>query len=298
MKPFEILSAIPQWANATPDQILDSPAFAMPCRLGDEAAVLRLGAVEPGDTLDLAVRFGDEPHTLRLAKSPCFPELAKIWDSRAEIPEPILLALAEKECGALFQLLENAVRRQLRLVGLADPADTPDARTLPAQVSDIVFTLTRSPAVVDALGVLRNLDLSDPSLRAGELGAEVEYAAFALPAPDLALLAVGDALLLPEIGSIPPRLLADGRFTVDENGVSPFADDGRCRIIGAEPRAVTLGELFDAAENQSEKAERPESGDGLQLRLVQNGKTLANGHLGRVGEQPAFIVEAVEPLNH
>ena len=289
MKPFEILSAIPRWAKATPDQIIDSPAFAMPCRLGDETAVLRLDAVEPGDTLDLAVQFGDEPHTLRLAKSPLFPELEKIWDNRADIPEPILLALAERECGALFQLLENAVRRQLRLVGIADPAATTDARSLSAQISGIAFTLTRSPAVVDALGVLRNLDLANPSIRDGELGAEVEYAAFVLPASDLASLAVGDALLLPEIGSIPPRLLADGRFAVDGNGVSSFADDGRCRVVAAEPRTVTLGELFDAAENPQGLGGDPSG----QLRLVQAGKTLASGHLGHVGGQSAFIVEAV-----
>lgn len=293
MKPFEILSAIPSWANATPDQIIDSPAFAMPCRLGDETAVLRLDAVEPGDTLDLAVQFGDEPHMLRLAKSPLFPELAKVWDNRAEIPEPILLALAEKECGALFQLLENAVRRQLRLVGIAAPAAAADSQILTAQVSGIVFTLTRSPAVVGSLGVLRNLDLANPSIRAGELGAEVEYAAFALPASDLAALAVGDALLLPEIGSIPPRLLVDGRFADDGNGVSPFTDDGRCRVLAAEPRTVTLGDLFDAAENPQALGGDPAN----QLRLVQAGKTLANGRLERIADQSAFIVEAVAPLN-
>ena len=194
MKPLEILVAIPKWATATPDQILDSPAFAMPCRLGEEQVSLRLGAVQPGDTLDLAILFGDEPHSLRLARSPRFPELDKVWDSRADVPEPILLALVEKECGPLLQLLENAVRRQLRLVGLAANSD-PDARMVFAQVNDVVFSLTRSETVTAAFGILRHLDFASPELRSETFTAETEYAAFALAAADLASLSVGDALL-------------------------------------------------------------------------------------------------------
>ena len=123
MKPFEILSALPRAATATPAQILDSPAFAMPCRYGEESAVLRPAAVRPTDTLSLSLLFGDEPHVLSLARSPRFPELDALWDTLADVPEPILLALAEKECGPLFQLLENAVRHQLRLAGMASPSD-------------------------------------------------------------------------------------------------------------------------------------------------------------------------------
>ncbi len=287
MKPLEILLAIPKWAKATPDQVLDFPAFAMPCRLGEEQVSLRLGAVQPGDTLDLAVLFGDEPHSLRLARSPHFPELDKIWDNRADVPEPILLALVEKECGALLQLLENAVRRQLRLVGLAAASDH-DAQVVFAQVNDIVFSLTRSPIVTAAFGSVRHLDLASSYLRAETFSSETEYAAFALAASDLASLSVGDALLVPEIGSVPPRLVVDGRFAVDESGVAPFADDGRCRVVAAEMRTVSLGELFDAAENPR----RVEGEAPGQLRLVQGGRTVAYGRLDRLGEQPAFIVES------
>ena len=87
MKPLEILVALPKWAKATPDQVLDSPAFAMPCRLGEEQVSLRLGAVQPSDTLDLAILFGDERHSLRLARSTRFSELDKVWDSRADMPD-------------------------------------------------------------------------------------------------------------------------------------------------------------------------------------------------------------------
>ena len=287
MKPLEILVALPKWAKATPDQVLDAPAFAMPCRLGEEQVTLRLGAVQPGDTLDLAILFGDEPHSLRLARSSRFPELDKIWDSRADVPEPILLALVEKECGTFLQMLENAVRRQLRLVGLAETSD-PDAIMVCAQVADIVFALTRSATVTAALGIIRHLDFSSPELRAETFAAETEYAAFALAAADLASLAVGDALLVPEVGSVSPRLVVDGRFVVDESGVSSFADDSRCRVVAAETCTVSLGELFDAADSPR----RVEGEVHGQLRLMQVGRTVAYGRLDRIGEQPAFIVES------
>lgn len=293
MKPLEILSAMPNWGNATPDNILDSPAFAMPCRLGDEPALLRLGAVVGGDTLDLAILFGDEPHTLRLSNSPSFAELGRLWESRADVPEPILLALVEKECGQLLQLLENAVRRQLRLVGIADASVNPEAPMLSAQVSDIAFSLTRSSMVAAALGNIRNIDLANPEIRAQALRAEMEYAAFVLPAADLTTLAVGDSLLLPEIGTVPPRLIVDGRFAVDGTGVSPFIDDGRCRVVAAEPQAMTLGELFDAADGNQSEVESAGGEAGLQLSLLKSGKLLASGRLDRLGEHPAFIVESL-----
>ena len=293
MKPIEILSALPSLASASPAAILDSPAFAMPCRYGDESATLRPAAVRPADTLPLSILFGDDPHVLALARSPRFPELDALWDSRADVPDPILLALAEKECGPLFQLLENAVRRQLRLAGMAAPADAaPDALAL--EVSGISFTLTRTPAVESAFGGnLRHLDFSHPDIRAISLSAETEYAAFSLPPADLVALAPGDALLLPEIGTVAPRLLVDGRFAVDASGVLPFADDARCRVVAAEPVPLSLGTLFDAAEGTPADPP-PAPSPSAPLRLVLSGKTVAAGRLDRLGTHPAFLVESVD----
>ena len=294
MKPLEILSAIPKWAGAKPVQIVGSPAFALSCRLGDESAVLKLGAVEGGDTLGLDILFGSESHALAISRSPRFPELDRIWDSRTDVPDQILLALVEKECGVLFQALENAVRRQLRLVGLANPSAGSEARMLFAQVADISFALTRSNTVVTAFGSLRNIDLSHPDIRGESLLAAAEYAAFALPPADLASIAVGDAILIPEINTVQPRLVVDGRFVVDGTGVSPFLDDGLFRIVAEESRTVTLGEVFDAAEG-SAGGLMVEGEPPSQLRLVHGGKTLAHGRLDRLGDQPAFIVETPTP---
>ena len=286
MKPFEILSSLPQWTGLGHDAIVDSPAFAMPCRLGDESETLVLGAVQPVDTIRLSILLEDEPHVLSLARSPRFKDLDAIWDSRADVPEPVLLALVEKDAGQVLQLVENAVRRQLKLVGLAAP-DSSDARTVFAQVSDVVFTLTRSSTVAAAIGNLRNLDLSHDSIRSVVLPAVSEYAAFALSAGDIAGLSVGDAVLLPEIGTSPTRLIVDRRFVVDGNGVSRYNAGDLAHVVDATSKDVTLGELFDAAESPSAVATMPSGA----LRLVCNGKTVAVGRLDHVGDQSAFIVE-------
>jgi hypothetical protein len=292
MKPIEILSALPSLASSTPAAIVDSPAFAMPCRYGDSPALLRPAAVRPADTLSLAVQFGDTPHTLDLARTPHFPELDALWDSRSDVPAPILLALAERECGPLFQLLENAVRLQLRLEGIAPAAD-PDPAALALEVNDVSFTLTRTPSVESALGgSLRHLDLAHPDIRSIALPAETEYASFALPAADLASLAPGDALLLPEIGTVPPRLIVDARFVLDSAGVTPYADDARCRVVAAEPLTLTLGALFDAAETPPAPPASPT--DSAPLRLLLSGKTVAQGRLSPLGDHPAFLVESLD----
>ena len=110
MKPLEILSELPQWAKATANNLLASPAWAMPCRLGEQNCTMRLDALRPSETLDLLVRLGAEEHVLGLCDSENLGELHAVWPTRAEVPEPVLLALVEKECGMLLQLIENAVR--------------------------------------------------------------------------------------------------------------------------------------------------------------------------------------------
>lgn len=289
MKPLEIVSALPQWKNLSPDEIVDSPAFAAACRLGEETRTLRRADIAPAvsQMLSLSVTFGDEPHTLSIARSPRFPELDKLWDSLPEVPGAIVLSLVERECGQLLQMLENAIRRQLKIVGLAPSA--PDQSAMIAfQADDLTFAVTRSATITGALGVLRNLDLASDCVRSAPLPAQAEYAAFALSDADLASLAPGDALLLPEIGTIAPRVVVDGRFAAVSGGVEAFAEDGRVRVFPAEPATVTLGELLDGALSASGPAEN------AQLKLVRQGKLVAQGRLGRVGDQFAFVVETKE----
>ena len=291
MKPLEIISLIPPWAKAAPEAILDSPAFAMPCQIGDKVDVLRRAQVDPAGSamLALSVSFGDEPHTLCLSRSSAFAELDKVWDSRADVPEPLILALVERECGPLFQFLENAVRKQLRLVGLAEePVEGACTEMISFQVGDIAFSVTRSTSVLSAFGLLRNLDLSHESIREQPLSAEIEYASFILSGDDLASLAPGDALLLPEIDSVPPRIFVAGRFVVDANGVAPYSVDSLVHVLALGVNSITLGKVFDATESPSPP---PSAAVGAQLRIVREGRLVASGRLDRLAGQLAFFVE-------
>ena len=256
MKPLEILTSLPKWAKASPGSLLDSPAWAMPCRLGDATATMRKAEVQPEDTLNIVVLLDGERHLLSVADSPRFIDLHALWATRAEVPEPLLLALVEKDCGDLLQLVENAVRHQLKIEGLS--ADGPDAQTLFVQVEDVVFGLTRSSMFESSLGQLRFIDFANEAVRGATLPCEVEIAAFALSAADIASIAVGDSLLLPEAGTVPLHEL-------------------------------TLGELFDRAVSPAAQ----ESVKPAQLRLESAGKAIAQGSLGQLAGQSAFVVESI-----
>ena len=181
MNALDLLSALPPFRDWSAAEVLASPAWAMPCRLGsEEGRLVAEGAILPADPLRLAVRFADDPATLALADSPIFPELHALWSSRGEVPAPILLALVEKECGPRLQLLENAAGRQLAIDGLADgEAVDGKAFVLRRETGEELcsFALTLPPAVLESFGALRNLDAAHPSVREQEYSAQIQLAA-------------------------------------------------------------------------------------------------------------------------
>lgn len=295
MKALDIFSSLPGWANMASEEIFRSSAFAAPCRIGETPAVLRQASIAPSDTLELKISIAGAPHILGLTRTPSWPELDKIWDSRSEVPTEILLALVEKECGAFLQMLENVVRGQIQIGGVLDgaPDENPKANSVNLEVAGIVFSLTASPAIIATLGVLRNLDLTCDLIRSVELDAETEYAAFALNESDVATLAPGDVLLLPEIGAVAPREIVENKFAASEKSLNAFSDDGLYRVIAAETKKITLGELFDiAAESAAPSPIAPSS--GMALKLVKNGRIIAFGRLEKLGDVFSFTVEAKE----
>ncbi|MBR0505837.1 MAG: hypothetical protein IJJ84_10570, partial [Kiritimatiellae bacterium] len=181
MKPIDLLSALDAYAGLGPLEILSHPAWGIPVQWNGEAAVLRADAEVPAETLNLSVRLGEESCVLGLVPSPATPELAKLFPARDQVPPPILLAVAEKEAGPLFQMLENALRRELSVQGLAD-APAEGARAF--GVGDITFTLTLTDALIRELGDLKRLDCAHPSIAETKVSTEVEYAVFDLSAEE------------------------------------------------------------------------------------------------------------------
>ena len=279
VKPIELLSALDAFAGLAPRAILSHPAWGMSIPWEGAAAMLRADVVAPADTLNLSVRFGDDSCVLGLAPSAFFPEISKLLPVRGDVPQPILLAVVEKEAGPFLQLLENVIRRELSVQGLAEtPAvDVQAFRVVAADGTDAVtFSLTLSDTLLKELGDLRRLDCTHPSIAETKVSMEVEYAVFDLTSDEEAGLSPGDYLLLPEMSAEKP-----GRVCMPGSG-SP----DRLRVVAAErvdiPFATALQDDLRCA---------PVGTD--DLLLMKGGRRMASGRLSKLGEQPAFAVEAL-----
>lgn len=279
MKPIDLLSELDAFTVLGPKDILSHPAWGVPVPWGEGSATLRADAVAPAETIDLAVKFGDDACVLGLAPSSSFPEISALFPVRADVPQPILLATVEKEAGALFQMLENVIRRELSVQGLAEtPAAGARAfRVVAADGTDAAtFTLTLSDALLSELGDLKRLDCANPAIAESKVSVEVEYAVFDLSPEEESGLAAGDYLLLPEMSADKPgRVLLPGR-----------GDPGRLRVIAAERAEIP----FSAALQDDLRCAAAGTDD---LLLVKGVRRIASGRLAKLGEQPALAVEAL-----
>ena len=281
MNAIELIEKWPGWTEATPTEIFGSEAWAMPVSYRGSEAVLVKDAVRERDVIGLDIRLDDEQHFLALAVSDDYPELSKVWEAKAKLPDEILLALVEKECGALFQTLENAVRRQLSVKGLADreQAKALNAKAQAFAIRDgdgttvCDFSLSMSEPVVATFGRLSNLDFGHSAIRGLTRPARAKYAEFFLDEADVAGLAPGDRLLLPEIETKPAQWMFDD------------PKDNLLHVLGAGETEIAFGALADDCP--------PELPPATELELRFRGRTVAVGRLARLGEQPAFEIEEI-----
>ena len=279
MKPIDLLSVLDAFAGLTPQAILAHPAWGVPVSWDGGTATLRADAVMPAETLNLAVRFGDDACVLGLVPSDAFPELSKLFPVRGDVPQPILLAVVEKEAGPFLQVLENVMRRELSVQGLAE-APGEGARAFQVGAAGVppavTFTLTLSENMLQELGDLKHLDCTHPSIAETRVSMEVAYAVFDLSAEEEAGLAPGDYLLLPEMSAEKPgRVCLPGTQTPD-----------RLRVIAAERADIPF-----ATALQDDLRCAPAGTD--DLLLMKGDRRIASGRLSKLGMQPAFAVEAL-----
>lgn len=274
MVAVELLKEWPSWQKANAETVLASAAWRLPVEWGGAPAMLTRVADAGVDTLDLAVTFDDEPHVLRVADSAAFADLHRLWARRRELPPEIVLALAEQECGSLFQMLEDALRRQFAVKGLAEAGDAaaePTAFRLASDDAELTFALDLSPVLKAELGRLENLDVAHETIRSMTRTGEADYGAVALDATACAALAVGDCVLLPETGTA--------------TWVFAASDEGDCRLRGAEPAEFTFAQIVDDA--------LPSEPEPAALRLVRGRRTLATGSVVKIGLGAAMRIEDV-----
>ena len=301
MKPTEILALLPGFGDAKASAILDSPAWKMPCRYAENPASLVRDTEEIASPLSIRITIGDEKHILCIAKNAAFAELAILWDKRPSVPDTIILALVEKECGALLQTIENTMRKTVKLAGLAETDGESAGRNTgfrldaadPGQ-EPIRFSISASDGLVASLGVLRNIDTTSETVRSAKAEAVEIVSRPLLNTDDLARIAPGNFVLMPEFSpdaeESPAELEICGRINLGKDGANRVSAPVGPEIRTAEAREISIGEIFDIAGGAAATPlrRRPEAGDRLLLRLP-GGKT-ANGVAAKVGEQPAMEI--------
>ncbi len=276
---IDMLANWPGWDQKTPDEILASPAWAMKVRWNDEEMILRCSKEAPRDVIGIRIAFDGEEHFLGLGNRSTFPDLNILWTEKKNLPDALILALIEKECGALLQLLENAVRCQLTVLGLASPeerAGTQGFEVVNARGEIIAFfSMSISRLITLNFGDVAHIDTSHSEIRALEMRAFIQYATFSLNDAEAATITSGDCLLLPE---------ANDPSTAKWLMMGVPANES-FYVIADEQASITFGQMADG--------QLPAIPPPNRLALVRNGKTIAVGCFCYLGQHPAFAIEEV-----
>lgn len=198
MDALTLLKGWPSLRQAGAERLLASPAWRLASRKGSAAVTLTRTESLADDALVLAVSLDDEPCRLALVDSPAFPDLHRLWSHVRELPEALVLALVEKECGVLFTQVEALTQRLFAMKGLADSREGLTPFALRGEGVSLDFGLELRPTLVAALGRLENLDPTHPAVRALTRPARATYGLLLVPAEELEALRPGDFVLLPE----------------------------------------------------------------------------------------------------
>lgn len=276
MDAYALLQDWPGVGKANAESLLRHSAW---CRLidyaGERVAVRRTDEMSPDDLLFVSVRLDDEDSVLGFADTPLFSDLHRLWDRRNALPQEIVLALIEKECGSFFQVLEDLLKVRLSIKGVADSSAVDSAKMHPFRIAtsggDLLFSLNMSAQVAMTLGKVRYLDPAHESIRSLTREAWAEYAVVDLDPSAQASLKVGDCLVLPE--------------DVRPNWRLSTPDDAMVHVRAAEAQSVSFGQVAD--ENW------PEIPEPTSLLLWADGRIVAKGTCVALGVQKAFRVEEV-----
>lgn len=271
---LELLRDWPTWKKAGAAKVLASPAWRFRVMLADEERWI-VNAAEEGDPdrMWVELAFEDERHVLGISDSEMFPNLHLLWAKRDRLPAEVRMALVEKECGSLLQMLEDLFRKQLSIVGFAEGEGDRKTRAFELQgevgfgdETAIRFAVDLSPAMELELGRVENLDTGHESIRGMVRDAEAEYAEFALP--EDATVSPGDMLLLPDE--------SESRWLTDVP-----ADDGAVRVLADRTLSLTFAELVDGL---------PPVPESETFKIVRAGETVATAVRSNVGTHPAFKI--------
>lgn len=263
----------PSFEKVNAETVFASPAWRLETVCGEAPAVLTKAETSASDLLWVSVTLEDEAHVLGIGDSEAYADLHRLWARRMDLPNELLLALVERECGDLFQVLEKVFRRRFQIKGLADggPADEGEGFRLTAGGTAYAFALDLSPLLLMELGKLKYLDPGHEAICGLRRPAWVEHATVELLEAECAALAAGDCIVLPEGAE------AVWRVTVP--------DDDLVHVRSEAEGEVTFAQMAD-----DNWPALPEPG---RVVLLKGGQPAARGSLATLGLQRVFKVEEV-----
>ena len=268
-----LLQDWPAFEKVNAETVFASPAWRLETVCGEMPAVLTKAETSATDLLWVSVTLEDEAHVLGIGDSEAYADLHLLWARRKDLPNELLLALVERECGDLFQVLEKVFRRRFQIKGLADgePSGGGAGFRLTADGTAYAFALDLSPLLVMELGKLKYLDPGHEAIRALRRPAWAEHASVELLESECAALAEGDCIILPE-GTEPVW-----RVTAPEDDL-------------VHVRSEAAGEVTFAQMADDDWPALPEPG---RIVLLKGGQPVARGSLATLGLQRVFKVEEV-----
>lgn len=268
MDALELLKNWPTWRKATAKMLFDSPAWRLAVVYDGEPCELVKRESAPSDLLAVELTFDGEASVLGIGDSPAFPDLHRLWSRRGELPSELLLALVEKECGALLQLLEDATEKLVAVTGVV-PVAEPQGADLSFALRDgaeVPFSLVLTPAMLARLGRFENLDLEHPSIRGLSRLAQGVYAKLDVNVSK-ENLAVGDLLLLPDAAE------------AESTWLESVPDDGALRVCAPEEGELTFAQMADDS--------LPPVPDSETVQVLLGSKLFARGNVVPLGRQRA-----------
>lgn len=262
----ELLQNWPVWSKANAETILSSPAWRLPVKFGDGERMLTAAPeAEDGGEILLDVAFDDERYQLGLSDAEVYGDLHLLWARRAELDPSVLLAVIEKDCGSLFQLLEDAVGREFSVLGLASgpKAGIPRRRFA---IPELAFSIDLTPLVKVTFGRLECLDVTHESIRSLTRPARYRYASVPLDDAAVAGLAEGDAVVLSGFDS--------------NRWLTELPDDADAHFCAPEETEISFGEFADEA--------LPKPAEDDRLVMIRGGRIVAEGEFSRIGDVRCF----------
>lgn len=266
LEPEELLRRWPDWKKTSADKVLASPAWRMEVSFARQKDRLVIDHAETADEIRLSVTLDDVPHVLGIRDSVRYPDLHLLWMKKDALDKNIILALVEKECGALFVLLEHVFGHELKVKGLSD--EDPKGHRVAFKTSAYAFSIDLSSEMRLAIGDLSYLDPRDDSIRSMTRRARADYAAFALSEEAIVALAEGDVVPL---GA---DYLASATWNLEG------FPESEVHVVGAEDVSLRFA---DFADDTLPKVAACDS-----LLLVKGDRTLAEGELFDLGGVPCF----------